>query len=122
MKVLQDNQNELLNRKEIKLVVEAGKNPTMDEAAEIVSKEFKSDKESIKVKKVMGRFGRSTFLIIANVYKNKEDKEKIEPKTKREIEEEKKAAKQSAEEKPEEKPAEQPTDDKKQEEPKEGAE
>lgn len=95
MKILQDKQNIILNRKEIKLVIEAGKNPTMQEAEEIVAKEFKADQEGIKIKKVSGKFGRNTFLIVANVYKNKQDKEKIEPKTKKELEQEKKAAEEA---------------------------
>jgi ribosomal protein S24E len=120
MKLLQDKQNELLNRKEVKIVIEAGKNPTFDEATEVVSKEFKSDKEAIKVKKVMGRFGRNTFLITANIYKNKQDLEKTEPKTKKEIEAEKKAAEEAK--KAEEQPPEQPKEEKKQEKPEENKE
>ncbi len=95
MKVLQDKQNELLNRKEIKIVVEAGKNPTFDEATEIVAKEFKANKEGIKIKKIIGKFGRNTFLITANIYKNKTDLDKTEVKKKKEIEEEKKAAEEA---------------------------
>ena len=80
MEILQDKDNFLFNRKEIKLIVEAEKSPSFEEASEVVSKEFKAEKDNILVKEVRGKFGRNTFLISAFVYKTKEDKEKFEPK------------------------------------------
>ena len=97
MKVIEDKQNPLLKRKEVKIVVEAGKNPTMQEANKKVAEHFKSSEENVAVKEIKGKFGRKTFLIGANIYNNKEDKEEIEPKKK-----EKKGEGQ-AEEKPAEK-------------------
>ena len=44
--------------------------------------EFSSDTNKIKIKKIEGNFGESTFKISANIYKNQETKEKIEPKQK----------------------------------------
>lgn len=82
MKVIQDKHNSLLNRKEIRLIVEADKNPNYDEAMVIVSKEFKSEPETIVIKQVKGKFGRNTFLITASIYNKKEDKDKFEPKPK----------------------------------------
>ena len=82
MKILEEKNNELLGRKEIKIIVEAEKNPGLVVAAEKVESHFKADKELVVVKKVAGKFGRNTFLIEAFIYKSKEDKEKIEPKVK----------------------------------------
>lgn len=83
MNVVQDRQNPLLKRREVKVVVEAEKNPSMKEAAEIIAKQFKTGEEKAQVKLVRGKFGRNTFLIVANIYDSKEDKEKIEPKQKK---------------------------------------
>ena len=82
MKLIEDKNNGLLNRKEVKMIVEAGKNPSYDEALVIVSKEVKAEPDCIVIKNVKGKFGRDTFLVAAFVYKTKEDKEKFEPKKK----------------------------------------
>ena len=44
------------------------------------------------MKKINGRFGSKEFRVEANIYKSKEDKRKVERKTKKEIENEKKEA------------------------------
>ncbi len=80
--IIEDKNNEVLNRKEVKIIVEAEKNPGLVRAAELISSQFKASKELIAIKKVAGKFGRNTFLIEAFIYKSKEDKEKIEPKKK----------------------------------------
>lgn len=82
MNIIEDKDNKILNRKEVKLIVEAGKNPSMEEAIEKVAIQFKSEKENIVIKQIKGKFGRDTFLISAFIYRSKEDKEKTEPKKK----------------------------------------
>jgi len=80
MKIIEDRQNELLNRKEVKLIVEAGKNPNFPEALKLVADKFKVQEDLISVKEIKGKFGRDTFLISARIYKSKEDKDKLEKK------------------------------------------
>jgi len=112
MKIIQDRQNDLLKRREVKVVVESSNNPSIDEAKKIVVDEFKVGEGGISIKKVAGKFGRKTFLIVANIYKSKEDKDKAEPKTKKQLEAEKKAeeAKKEEEKKAAEKTIEQPAE------------
>lgn len=80
MKIIEEKNNELLNRKELKLLVEAGKNPSMNEALEIIADKFKAEKECIIIKAIKGKFGGNTFLISAFIYKSKEDLARVEPK------------------------------------------
>lgn len=82
MKILEDKNNKLLARNEIKVVAEAAKNPSMAEASKLIAEHFKSNEDSVAVKSVKGKFGRNTFLISANVYKSKEHKDATEPKLK----------------------------------------
>jgi len=82
MKIIEDKQNPLLRRKEVKIVVEAEKNPNAQEASKLVSEHFKTQEENIEIKEIKGKFGRKTFLIGANIYNSKEDKDKTEPKKK----------------------------------------
>jgi len=106
MKIIADNKNDLLSRREIKIIIESGKNPTFDEASEIVAKEFKAEKDNIIIDNIKGKFGRKTFLISGKIYNSKEDKEKIEPKKK----EKKKKAAEEKEEKKEAREKETPTE------------
>ncbi len=100
IKIIEDEQNPLLERRRIKIIIEAEKNPTIQEATKKVAEQFKTAEENIAIKQVKGKFGRNTFLISANVYNNKENKEKIEPKPKK-----KKGEQEKKEEPAAEKPA-----------------
>lgn len=81
-KILEQKENHLFKRKEIKIIVESPISPSIKDAEKIVSEKFSGNEESIKIKKVGGKFGRNTFLISANIYQSKEDKEKTEKKPK----------------------------------------
>lgn len=109
MKIIADKDNPILNRKEVKVIVEANKNPSFEEAAKLLTQQFKANEKAIAIKGVWGKFGRNTFLIQANIYKTEEDKNKTEPKSK----------KKKEEKKPVEAPAEKPTEKTKEEKPEE---
>ncbi len=98
MEKLQEKENFLTKRKEVKVVIERDKNPSYEEAKQIISDEFKSDKERIIIKKVKGKFGRDTFLISAFIYDSKEDRERFEGKEKQEESKEKKESSEGSEE------------------------
>ncbi len=82
MQIIEQKDNPLFNRKEIKVLVEAQITPSINEAEKIISEEFPSSIENVKINKVKGRFGCKTFLINANIYNTFEDKENFEPKKK----------------------------------------
>jgi ribosomal protein S24E len=82
MQVLEDKENFLLNRREVKVIVEADKNPTYEEALNLLIEKFKVAGDTVAIRQVKGKFGRNTFLISAFIYKSKEDKEMFEPKKK----------------------------------------
>lgn len=82
MNIVKDSRNDLLNRRELKFVVESESNPGMQKALEMVSSNFKADAENIAVKAVKSKFGRNTFLIDAFVYDSAADKTRVEQKKK----------------------------------------
>ena len=82
MKILEDNKNSLLNRREIKMIVEHSGNPGFANALKMVAEQFKSKEDVIVMNNVKGKFGRDTFLVSAFIYNSKEDRDKIEPKPK----------------------------------------
>jgi len=89
MKILEEKENNLLNRKEVKIIVEAAKNPSFQEAENWIAEKFKAEKELIVIKGIKGKFGRNTFLITSFIYKSKEAKEKLEKKKEKKQEESK---------------------------------
>ena len=80
MRILAEKDNFLFDRKEVKVVVDAEKNPSFQEAENIISEHFKADKDLIVIKQIKGKFGRRSFLIISFIYKSVQDKERIERK------------------------------------------
>lgn len=98
--ILNEKQNPFFNRKEIEANIETNVTPKINDAEELISKKFSTTPENIKIKRMKGKFGSNIFIIDANIYSSKEDKDKTEPKTKKEKEAEKKALeeKQKAEE------------------------
>ena len=70
-----ETRNELMKRKEVSLIKEAGKTPSMAEASKMISEECKAPEENIMIENVKGKFGRNTFLIKASIYDTKELKD-----------------------------------------------
>jgi ribosomal protein S24E len=82
MNILKEIKNDLFKRREVKIILPSEKTPSYAEVSKLLSEKFNSTEECIVVNKVQGRFGAKTFLIEANIYDSKEDKEKTERKPK----------------------------------------
>ncbi len=81
METILDKKNELLKRREVKLVVEAESNPGFQEGVKIISKKFGASDDLIVMRGVKGKFGRHTFLIDAFIYDSLKDREIFHGKT-----------------------------------------
>lgn len=86
LKILKEKENPLFNRNEISVEVQAEITPSNKDAVVLISKEFTVPEENIKINGIYGRFGSKEFKINANIYKSKQDKDKTERKSKKEIE------------------------------------
>ncbi len=84
IKKINENENKLLNRKEVVVEIENEKTPSKTEVLKILSEKFSISEDSIKINKIIGKFGINIFEVNANVYPSKEDKERIERKPKKE--------------------------------------
>ncbi|MCU0642585.1 MAG: hypothetical protein MUF61_03375 [archaeon] len=80
MKIIKDTKNDLLKRREVKLVINAERNPGMDSAIKTIAEQLKVPEYTVVVKTLKSKFGRDTFLIDSYIYNTKEDRERIEPK------------------------------------------
>ena len=112
IKNVQEKDNLLFNRKEIKIDVGAEITPSREEALKIVCEKFSCASEVIKIIRIGSNFGTKVFTIVADIYGSKEVKTSIAIKRKKELEAEKKVEeeKKKAAEVVEEKPAEQPVE------------
>jgi len=79
MKTLKDFKNELLKRRELKVLTSADSNPGFENSKQLIAKEFKANEDLIVVKNVKSKFGRDTFLVDAYIYNSVDDRGKIEP-------------------------------------------
>lgn len=114
LKITEEKENALFNRKEIKGFIDSEVVPSRIETSKILSEKFKVPWENIKIKKIVGKFGSKTFSVEANIYSSEQDKDSIELKKKKEMPEKKteetadkeKAKQEQPEEQPEQKPSE----------------
>ena len=95
-----EKENPLFNRKEIQAEIESDTSPKKTDVLKLLCEKFSVSDGNIKIKGIHGKFGSKSFKITANIYVSKEDKEKTEHKTKKEIEAEKKELESKIAEKP----------------------
>lgn len=95
IKNIHEKKNLVFDRKEIEVKITSEISPSNKEVLTAIAKKLSVPEEAIKIKGIYGEFGSKEFDVQANVYKSKADKEKVERKTKKEIESEK-AEKESA--------------------------
>lgn len=84
LKITEEKENHLFNRKEIKGYIKSEVSPNRVEVSKLLSEKFALPAENIKIKEIKGKFGTKTFSIGANVYSFKKDKDEIELKKKKE--------------------------------------
>ncbi len=80
--ILKEKKNPVFDRKEIEVSASLNISPKIKEAEEMIGKEFSANPENVKIKKIKGRFGSNSFIITANIYSSKEEKDKVETKIK----------------------------------------
>ncbi|MEK6862823.1 MAG: hypothetical protein AABW57_01525 [Nanoarchaeota archaeon] len=94
MKILKEEQHDLLNRKQLEIELDHVnmKTPTKDEALKQISEKLKVNPELVKIKAIFTRYGGNSSKVIANVYNNLESLKAIEEfRKKQKVKKEKKA-------------------------------
>ena len=91
IKVTREFENPLFGRREVEVFVTSEISPKKTEAEKFLSEKFSANPDSIRVKKIEGKFGSNHFKIIANIYNSKEKLQSIEVFSKKEVEKRKKA-------------------------------
>lgn len=83
IKILHEKDNALFKRKEIVAEIHAEKVPSKEEASDLIAKKFSSDKQTVEIERIKGKFGSRVFSVSAKVYHSLKDKENTEPKPKK---------------------------------------
>jgi len=85
MNIIEEKQNTLLNRKELRLnISELQSPPSMDVARKMVSEKFSTPEENVHIIKIAGKFGSSGFTVLANIYNSSAEKDKFHLRNKKE--------------------------------------
>ena len=82
LKIISEKENPLFSRREIVIEIRNETNPKRTDMENSLAEKFSVNSESIKVDRIVPKFGSNIFTIHARIYKSKEDKENIEPKIK----------------------------------------
>ncbi len=84
LKITEEKENALVNRKEIKGHIKSEISPSRAEISRLLSEKFSLPIENVRIKEIRGKFGTKIFNIKANIYSSKKDKDEIELKKKKE--------------------------------------
>ena len=118
--IIEEKENSLFKRKEVKFTIDAEITPSHADARKIISENFSTSEENIRIKNILGKFGSKTFTISANIYVSEQDKLNTEGQSKKDaVAQPEQAAETStptesapATETPTEQPAEAPVEEK----------
>lgn len=82
LKITQEKENPLFNRKEFQLEVQSKVTPSRAEIGKLISEKFSTPIDNIEIKKINGKFGSNSFNIATFIYKSKEDRMNTESRPK----------------------------------------
>ena len=81
--ILEERENLLFKRKEIKFTVDAEITPSHIDVRKIISEKFSTPEENIRITNILGKFGSKTFTISTNIYASEQDKLDTEGESKK---------------------------------------
>jgi len=84
LKIISQKENPLFKRKEIEAEFVSEVSPKREELAKLVAHKFSSSIDAVMIKRVGGKFGSKTFSLSANIYQDKQAKNSVELKKKKE--------------------------------------
>lgn len=97
LKITNENQNPVFNRREIQGIIESDIAPKKQEAAKALAEKCNASPDALRILSINGKFGSKTFDFKANVYSSKEERDNLEHMSKKEKEAEASATETPAE-------------------------
>lgn len=83
MEIIKEFRNNLLRRREIKVIKGYDSNPGFEKVKEDISKKFNESPEKVFVKNIISKFGKSSFFIDFFIYDSAEDMKSVEVRNKK---------------------------------------
>jgi ribosomal protein S24E len=83
IRIIKELENNIFKRKELFFEMSFPKAPSKEEILDLISEKLSSSKEAIVIDSIKGKFGTFLFTVSAKVYASEQDKEKTEPKSKK---------------------------------------
>jgi len=71
LKVVNERENTLFSRKEVKFVFESDKIPSKSEAKKMIGDYYSTDSELVRIDNIKGTFGANIITLIADIYDSK---------------------------------------------------
>ncbi len=81
--IIEEKENSLFKRKEVKFTIDAEITPSHADARKIISEKFSTPEENIRIKNILGKFGSKTFTISTHIYTSEQDKLDTEGQSKK---------------------------------------
>jgi ribosomal protein S24E len=78
LKILEQKENPIFNRKEILSEIEMNLVPSRESAKKLISEKFSAPVENIEIRKISGKFGSHIFSINAFLYASEEERKQLE--------------------------------------------
>ncbi len=72
-----EKHNPLFGRREIRMKIEQPVPPKKEDAAKMVAEKFSAPEETVHIEKIEEKFGTESFIIVADIYSSKEEKDRI---------------------------------------------
>jgi len=92
IKIINEQQNPLFNRKEIQGEIKSDIVPSKQEVINNLSKKYSVPANAIRILNIKGKFGTKDFNMRANIYSSQEERDNVEKLTKKEKESEAKTS------------------------------
>ena len=86
LRMHKETENPLMKRKEVEFYVKSETAPSYLDALSFIAKHFSTSPETIRIKRINGKFGSRNFLVSANVYHSEKDLDNTESFSKKEKE------------------------------------
>jgi len=83
VQILNKNENPLLKRKEVQLVIKSEITPSRVDVLNEICKKLSCKPEVVRIKKINGAFGMKSFDVYVEIYNSESDKEVYSPTIKK---------------------------------------
>ena len=83
LEIIKEKDNSLFKRKEVQAKLKTDITPSKVSVTQLLAEKFSAKPESVSIKGIHGTFGTREFIVTANIYNSKEEKDMEKKKKKK---------------------------------------